>query len=284
MRQALVVAMASAVAVLVTDVAFKSTLLRTLWPTVVTPADGAIATTPVTVRWEGPQPLEVTLSSSGRREQLGLRHSPFELDESFFPQPGQYAIELRSPTFGRFTRTERRFLVRPPRRTAKPAGPRPAAPTDVSQAIAALNDRIGALEDERRLLEGKSTSLFQENETLRGENDDLSSSLTELRTLQEQADSRLAAMETQQGELARAYRSMLEENAHLRGRLESVPPCTTWGYLSFPRPQTVPPTRQVVLVSDARGVIFRDLPNCEFVRRSDGTAASSCYCVGSPWG
>jgi regulator of replication initiation timing len=279
MRQAFVVAMVSALTVLVTDWAFQSSLLRTLWPTIVIPADGAITTAPVTVRWEGPQPLLVTLIGNGERIKLGLRHSPLEIEERFFPRAGQYGIEVRSPVLGRFAWAERRFLVRPPRPL-----PLPEAIPDFGSALSQLSERITVLEDERQLLQGRTTSLFQENESLRGENSDLTVAVGELRAAQQQADQRLAAMEAQQVDLAREYQATLEENRQLRQRLESLPPCTTWGYVAYPRPQTIPPTRRVVLVSNSLGDVFRNQMECELTRRTDPTAATTCYCVGSPWG
>lgn len=47
----LLLAVVASTAVLATDLAFRSTLLRTLWPQVLGPADGAIVTPPVTLRW-----------------------------------------------------------------------------------------------------------------------------------------------------------------------------------------------------------------------------------------
>jgi hypothetical protein len=279
MRQAFGVALISALTVLVTDWTFQSSLLRTFWPTVVIPADGAITTAPVTVRWEGPQPLRVTLIGNGKREDLGLRHSPLEVEEKYFPRAGQYGIEVRSPWLTRWVSAERRFLVRPPRPSSTP----PQAP-DLSHTLNQLGGRITALEDERQLLQGRTTSLFQENESLRGENNDLTDAVRELREAQEHADHRLAAMEGQQAELAREYQTTLEENRQLRLRLESLPPCTTWGYVAYPRPQTIPPTRRVVLVSNSLGEVFRNQTECELTRRIDSTAATTCYCVGSPWG
>jgi len=279
MRQALAVTLVSALTVLITDLTFQSSLLRTFWPTIVVPADGAITRAPVTVRWEGPQPLQVALVGNGKREELGVRYSPLELEERFFPRAGQYRIEVRSPVLGRFARAERRFLVRPPQPVPSP----PSAP-DLSATLSQLGDRISALEDERQLLQGRTTSLFQENETLRGENGDLTQAVNELRESQEQADHRLAAMEGQQAELTRQYQTTAEENHQLRLRLQSIPACTTWGYVAYPRPQTIPPSRRFVLVSNSQGDVFRDQAECELTRQTDPTAASTCYCVGSPWG
>lgn len=278
MRQALGVALLSALAVLVTDVIFKSTLLRTLWPVILSPADGAITTAPVRVRWEGAQPLMVTLIGNGTREPLGLRNSPFEIDPRYFPRPGQYGVEVRSGLLGRWVTSERRFLVRPPRQPP----PTPAA-AEPDNAVGDLQERIARLEDERQLLAGRGTSLSQENDTLRTQNLDLYATVDDMRTEQEQTDGRVAALAAENAELAQAYQRTAEENRQLRLRLESLPACTTWGYLSYPRPQTIPPTRRVVVVSNAAGQIFRDQPDCELIRQTDRSAMSVCHCVGSPW-
>jgi len=279
MRQALGVILISVIAVVATDVTFKSTLLRTLWPVIVSPADGAITTTPVTVRWEGSQPLLVTLVGSGIREELGLRHSPFEIESRYFSRPGQYGVEIRSPILGSLASAERRFLVRPPKPHPTPVE---AAP-DLTATVRELNETVAKLQDERSELQGQTTNLSQENDTLRRENQELSAVVDELRASREQVDSRLAAIEAQQADLAREHRQALEENRFLRGRMESIPACTIWGYLAYPRPQTIPPTRRIVMVSNTRGEVFRGHGDCEAARRSDGTAASQCFCVGSPW-
>jgi hypothetical protein len=280
MRQAIGVALISALAVLVTDVAFKSTLLRTLWPVILSPADGAITTAPVRVRWEGSQPLMVTLIGNGTREPLGLRNSPFEIEPRYFPRPGQYGIEVRSGLLGRWVTSERRFLVRPPRQPPPTPGPDTEPPAG---KLKDLEDRIGRLEDERQLLAGRGTSLSQENETLRNQNVDLNVAVDDLRVEQDQLDGRVAALTAENAELSQAYQRILEENRQLRLRLESMPLCTTWGYLSYPRPQTIPPTRRVVVVSNGDGLIFRNERDCEIVRQTDRSAMSVCHCVGSPF-
>ena len=279
MRQALAMALVSVVAVVATDLTFQSSLVRTLWPVVVSPADGAITTTPVTVRWEGAQPLLVILKGNGILEDLGLRNSPFEIEERYFPRPGRYEIELRSPVLGSLASAERRFLVRPPKPQPAPA----ETPIDLTSQVRDLNEAVTKLQDERSELQAHAHSLSQENDTLRQENEDLSEVVEELRAGRDQVDSRLAAIEANQADLTREYRQVLEENRLLRGRIESIPACAAWGYLSYPRPQTIPPTRRVVLVSNTRGEVFRGLAECEITRRADRTAASQCFCVGSPW-
>lgn len=96
------------------------------------------------------------------------------------------------------------------------------------------------------------------------------------------ADARLAGIQAEQDALAREHLQALEENQLLRMRLQSVPPCTTWGYMAVPRPQTVPPSR-FVLVSNRRGDVFRTEGQCLATRRADPTGVSGCVCVGTVW-
>ena len=94
-RQAVGVALVSAAAVVGADLFMHRSLLRLLRPQILSPADGAIVSGPVTVSWEGPQPMQATLTGNGQRIDLGLRESPFEIDPSRFPRPGQYGLELQ---------------------------------------------------------------------------------------------------------------------------------------------------------------------------------------------
>ena len=278
MRRIAVVFLLSATTVMITDLTFKSTLLRTLWPVILTPADGAITNAPVTVRWEGPQPMLATLRRGGRRHALGLRPSPFEIDASLFHRAGQYAIELQSPKWGGLIQAERRFLVRqPPKEEPTPV------PIDKTDTGKDLDETISRLRSERDRIESENQSLYDENTTLRLDNRDLSQSVDDLNEQQEQTNNRLAAVESQQAELMQQHMAALQENQLLRNRIQAVPDCTTWGYLSYPHPQTIPPTRRIVVVSNGQGVVFRSQLECALTRRDDPTAASPCACVGSVW-
>jgi hypothetical protein len=277
MRQALALALLCVVVTVATDAMFRSSLSRALWPLVETPADGAVVSLPLTIRWEGPQELYVTLIGGDVREDLGLRQNPTEISAEHFPRPGQYRIELRSPVLGRWSATERRFLVR-------------AASTPLSQAAGekAVDDENGHIEDltsamdqlghQHEITQAENAALYEENANLREENNGLATSLKDLRHLQTQTDARLDAIEAQRSELERQYRRALEENQLLRARIESIPECTNWGYVSYQRG-----VRRVMLVSDGRGEVFHDQLQCEATRRNDPTAASPCICVGSPW-
>jgi hypothetical protein len=246
------------------------------------PADGAIVTGAVTVSWEGPQPMEATLTGSGQRVDLGLRESPFEIDPSRFPRPGQYGVELRAPRFGAFIGAERRFMVRRPReRTAaaeEPTADQPSAPP--APRTPAEDNRAVQLEAERDQLRSEVELLQSQLAKQREDNADLSQALDEL---QANTDARLAAADQERQELAREHLLALQENQLLRQRLDSIPPCTVWGYLAYPRPQTSPPSR-IVLVSDRGGTVFRSEADCVRVRRTDPAGASPCVCVGAVWG
>jgi hypothetical protein len=280
-RQAVGIALICATAVVATDVVLHSSLLRLLQPRILSPADGAIVTGTLNVSWEGPQRMEATLTGTGQRIDLGLRESPFEIDAARFPRPGQYGIELRAPRLGGLIGAERRFMVRRAREhpaTAQPAiGDEPeSGPPPTPQHT---DDGTAQLRAERDQLRGEVETLQGQLTRLREDSADLGQALDEL---QADTDARLAASEQQREELGREHLLALQENQFLRMRLQSIPPCTVWGYLSYPRPQTNPPSR-VVLVSDRSGAVFRSEVDCVRARRTDPSGASSCVCVGSVW-
>jgi hypothetical protein len=282
-RQVVGIALVSASAVVATDLLMHSSLLRLLRPRIVEPADGAIVTGSVSVSWDGPQPMQATLTGNGQRIDLGLRENPFEIDASRFARPGQYGIELRATRFGSLIGAERRFMVRRARERgptadepvvdeprSQPASPEPPA----SDAFAAQ------LQAERDQLRGEVDALQGQLTKLREDNADLGQALDEL---QADTDSRLAAADQQRQELGREHLLALQENQFLRQRMENLPACTVWGYLSYPRPQTNPPSR-LVLVSDRSGSVFRSEADCARWRRMDPTGGSPCVCVGALWG
>jgi hypothetical protein len=277
MRQALALALICVVVTVATDAMFRSSLSRALWPLVETPADGAVVAFPLTIRWEGPQKLYVTLIGGDVREDLGLRQNPTEISAEHFPRPGQYRIELRSPVLGRWSATERRFLVRAPSTPPSQAAGKKTVDNENGQ-IEDLTSAVNLLRRQHEITTSENASLYGENANLRDENNNLATSLQDLRRLQTQTVARLDAIEAQQSELERQYRQALEENQQLRARIESIPECTTWGYVSYQRG-----VRFVILVSDGRGGVFHDQLQCEATRRVDPTSASPCICVGSPW-
>lgn len=276
-RQAVGVALVSAAAVVGADLFMHSSLLRALRPQVLAPADGAIVSGPVTVSWEGPQPMHAVLNGNGQRIDLGQRESPFEIDPSRFPRPGQYSLELTDSRFGPLISADRRFMVRrstAPRVTAAAETEAPSPDRAPPKAV-----DLSALITERERMRVDLAALQNEVETLKKQ---LAGSDEDRATAQADADARIAGAQAEQDALAREHLQTLEENQLLRLRLQSVPPCTAWGYMAVPRPQTVPPSR-FVLVSDRRGNVFRSEGQCVATRRGDPTGVSPCLCVGTVW-
>ena len=277
LRQVVGVALVSAAAVVGTDLLLHSSLLRTVRPRILSPADGAIVTGPVTVSWEGPEPMQATLTGNGQRTDLGLRQSPFEIDPSRFPRPGQYGIELSAPRLGGIVRADRRFMVR------RPVAGVPAAPVTAASAPAPEAQRpppaveIAALVREREQLRVELAAVQGELNTLRT---DQAATAEALDAQQDELEARLAATAQQRDTLAREHALALQENQALRWRLSSIPSCTAWGYIAVPRPQTMPPSRFVV-ASNFRGEVFRSEQQCAAARRGDPNGVSPCGCVGA---
>jgi len=270
----------SATAILVTDLAFRSTLLHTLWPVVVSPAESAAVSAPVVVRWEGPQPLRVILVGDGKRIDLGPSFSPMEVAQTYFRRSGVYGLEVQSPILGNWFATQRRFVVHLPESADHHP---PAATADRPAETDDFHEALTSLADERDRLTEENSSLASQIDELKKDNGELQEKLDDLGEARAQADERAATLEAAQTELLAQHRSALEENQLLRARIASVPNCTTWGYVAYPRPQMIPPTRRLIIVSTADAQMFRSYADCEVTRQNDGTAASVCFCVASPW-
>ncbi len=270
--------------VIAADFIMHTSLLRLLRPRITSPADGEIITGAVRVSWDGPEPMQATLNGNGQRVDLGLRESPFDIDASRFPRPGQYGIELRAAHLANLIGADRRFMIRRPRERAaaaddstapdEPAGDRPAAPPP-----AVADAAVAQLTAERDQLRMDGDQLRELITKLREDNADLNQALDEL---QADTDARLASANQQRDELAREHLLALQENQLLRMRMANIPTCTVWGYLAVPNPST--PSGRVVLVSDRGGSVFRSEVDCIRVRGSDRTGVSPCVCVGSVWG
>jgi hypothetical protein len=125
--------------------------------------------------------------------------------------------------------------------------------------------------------------LTEDKRFLELDNQDLTDELDQLHLSSDQTAQRLGQVETQHAELLEEHLVVVQENQLLRMRLDSIPACTTWGYLSYPRPQNIPRTRRIVVVSNGRGEVFRSQPECVLTRRNDPTAGSPCVCVGRVW-
>ena len=281
-RQVVGIALVSAGAVAATDLMMRSSLLRLVQPRVITPADGAIVSAPVTVSWDGPQMMDATLTGNGQRIELGLRESPFEIDASRFARPGQYGIELRAARLGSLIGAERRFMVRRGRDRPAPAEEPTSDEThgESPPPTPAGETADSHLEAERDELRSELATWQTEVTKLREDNADLEQSLDEL---QAQTDAKLAAADQERQELAREHLLALQENQFLHQRLDAIPPCTVWGYIAYPRPQTNPPSR-LVLAGDRSGAVFRSETDCARARSFDPTGASPCVCVGPVWG
>lgn len=280
-QQVVGIALVSASAVVATDLMMQSSLLRLVRPRIVSPADGAIVTAPVSVSWDGPQPMQATLTGTSQRIDLGLRESPFEIDASRFARPGQYGIELRAPRFGSVVGAERRFMVRRARDRPAPADePTVDEPHAEPTPRPVSGDGMAAqFEAERQQLRAALEVQQGELTKLREDNADLGQALDEL---QAQTDARLAAADREREALAREHLLALQENQFLHQRLDNIPACAVWGYVAYPRPQTNPPSR-LVLAGDRSGAVFRSEPDCVRARSTDPTGASPCVCVGPLW-
>jgi regulator of replication initiation timing len=211
-----------------------------------------------------------------------------DLGTDQFPRDGGYQVELQSPRFGGWIRATRQFQVHAPQ-----GHPAPAVPADQTERGERRDterrgmDLARALEAARAArdrAQARAKFLREENAALRAESERLAKQLEALYKTQEDDAAHVTELERRLSQLAEENRALAEENAALRQRLSSVIPCTVWGYYSYPRPQTIPPTRRQLTVSDARGQIFRTQADCELVRRADATAVSVCFCVGNSWG
>lgn len=281
MIRAVVTAVLCVVGIVAGDVLFRASLLRQLRPVILSPSDQAVLDPPVRVIWDGPQQMHVFLSMAGEAQRdLGIHESPVEIARDQFPRAGGYGIELRALRLGAWIRTTRWFQVH-------------AAP-GVGRAEGDRKDRGGETRELLRALEAARTArdkaqertkfLHEENAALRDESERLGRQLEALYQTQEEEAERAAELERRLAQSAEENRGLAEENAAIRQRLSSVIPCTVWGYVSYPRPQTFPPTRRALMVADPRGQVFRGQPECELIRRGDPSAASICFCVGNSWG
>lgn len=267
--------------VVAADALFRASLLRLVRPVIVEPADGAVVASPVRVVWEGPQRMRVTLRYAGREQwDLGVRESPFELPPAHLRERGLYSVELRSISLGDWIHASRSFST-----DGEPSTPlSPAQSEDVSAKLAALEESLQDMRDAQEDTHEENTNLYEENAAIREENAILTEELQQLAEAEQRALGQQAALEREFARLVEENRLLLEELAQLRTRLASVVPCSVWGYFAYPRPQTIPPSRRVVTVSNNQGEVFRTQAQCENRRRRDSTQASPCFCVGNSWG
>ena len=273
-------ALLCAVAIIAGDTLFRASLLRQLRPVIVWPVGQAVVDPPVEVRWEGPRLMRVFLSAAGEEPRdLGGHESPLVVDAAEFPRDGGYRVDIQALRLGDWVQATRWFQVHAA--VVKPARDEQTAPAPAGLDLLRALEAARAARDKAQ---GRSKFLRQENAALRDESQRLATQLEAVYESRDEDAERTAQLERRLAQLAEENRALGEENAAVRQRLASVIPCTVWGYFSFPRPQTIPVTRRVLMVSDMRGRVFRAQIECETVRHDDVTAASTCFCVGSSWG
>ena len=281
MIRAIGTALLCAIAILAGDLLFRTSLLRSVRPVILAPTSRAVLEPPVQVSWDGPRRMRVLLTAVGdERRDVGVHESPFVLDANQFPRDGGYQVDLEALSFGNWIRATRWFQVHTPEPPKPAPEARPESPPESHELLRALAMARAA----RDKAQERSKTLHEENTALRGEGERLAKQVETLAQTQEEDAAHAEELERRIAQLAEENRALADENAAIRQRLGSVVPCTVWGYYSYPRPQTVPVTRRVLMVSDTRGRVFRGQLECETVRRDDVTAASICFCVGNSWG
>ncbi len=277
LRPTLVV-LTALVAILAGDVLFRNSLLRVVHPVIVEPTDGASLTPPVELRWEGPRQMQVTLSYAGRESwDLGLHESPFELPPEHLKARGLYSVEIASPSVGEWISSRRAFFVEPTLPEPRQAPPRPELADQLTELQKSLSDLRSDQED----LRDENTDLYEENASIREENAILTEELNRVTESAQNSQAQADAADRRYAALVDEHQNLLQQAAQLRQRLSAVVLCSVWGYYAYPRPQTIPPTRRIVSVSDNRGNVFRTQAECEGRRRGDPTQDSVCFCVGS---
>jgi len=286
MIRTLATALLCAAAIVAGDLVFRGSLLHRVRPEIVSPTDQAIVEPPIQLRWDGPPRMRVLLATVGAAPRdLGIHESPLTIGREQFPRDAGYQLDVEALQFGGWIRASRVFQVHTTS-TATTAQNAPA-PSDHQSPAWDAKELLHALEAARTARDkahGRAKFLTEENAALRDESERLSKQLENLYKAQEDDAARVDEVERRASQLADENRALAEENTAVRLRLSTVIPCTVWGYYSYPRPQTVPATRRVLLVSDARGQIFRVQPECELIRRADVTAASICFCIGNSFG
>ena len=281
MLKSLAAALLCAVAIVTGDVLFRTSLLSQIRPIILTPPQQAVVAPPVQIRWEGPEQMHVFLAIAGEAPRdLGLHESPFDIASDQFPREGGYQVTIEATRFSSWIRAQRWFQLHT-------APVPPPAPEDHPARVSDNRDLVHALEAARTARDrahGRTKFLSEENVALRDESERLAKQLEALYKSQEDDAEHTTEIERRLAQLGEENRALAEENTAMRQRLASVIPCTVWGYFSYNQPEMIPVSRRTLLVSDARGRIFRTQPDCETTRRPDPTAVSICFCIGNSWG
>lgn len=275
------------IVVIAADTLFRTSILAPVRPLVLTPTSGRVYQPPVEVQWEGPEQMRLVLRPTGGDPvDLGIQKSPASLPAHVFPRDGSYELELYGVRFPSWVQTRRQFEVFA--RTSTAAAPREAnAGAPKREKGVGLKEILRAIKASRTARDRaheRVRSLSEENAALREESEKLLAQLEALSNAQDEDSTHIHSLEQQLAELRQQNRALFDELQVLRLRLSTLPPCSVWGYYSFPRPNTFPATRRVVVVSDSAGRIFHSQAECELGRRADPTAGSLCFCAAGPWG
>lgn len=280
MVRSVVTALLCGLAVVGGDVLFRTSLLSFVRPVILTPREQAVLQPPIEVSWDGPELMRAILTPVGDAPRdLGIQRSPFQIGFEEILRDGGYRIELQALRFGNWIRAHRlvQIYTKPP----PPPGEDARADTVESKFLLNALDAVRRIRNQAR---GRTKQYRHENTALRAETSRLAEQVAALQALQEDDLAHAEDLENRLLQLAQEFRVLSEENLALRQRLETVIPCTVWGYYAYPRPNTIPPTRQIVAVTDSQARIFRTQIACETVRRDDLAASSTCFCVGNSWG
>lgn len=282
----LLTALACGASVLAADTLFRTSILAHVRPLVLTPTSGRVYQPPVEVRWVGPERMHLLVRPTGGDPvDLGVRQSPTALPPHVFPRDGSYELELRAVRFGSWIYARQQFEVFPrPAVDAVRVAEGDNKRRDRGIGLKEILRAIKASRAARERAHERMRSLAEENAALKEESEKLVAQLEALSSAQDEDTQHIENLERQMAELQQQNRAMQEELQVLRLRLGTLLPCTTWGYYAFPRPNTFPATRRVVVISDNAGRIFRSQAECELGRRADPTAGSPCFCAASPWG
>lgn len=279
MRNTVGIALVTAAGILLLELMLQTPLYRWLEPAILTPAEGTVVSLPLRVQWDGPSRLRIwLLSEGGPPRDLGIHRSPFELTAEDLPEPGAYRLQARALFLGGLIQSESRFTVAPaPAAAVSP----PALRADPK--LGELNQSLAELKAAHERTMAENAALYEDNTSLRQDNARLLEENERLAKSNEEATSGAAAQEDRQEQLRQENRALSEQLTMMQWQLNAALTCTVWGYYAYPHPQTIPPMRRTVTVSDPQGNVFRTQPDCNVVRQQDPRAASRCFCVGTPW-
>ena len=277
MRRTLEIVAVSFAAILFAELLFQVPLYRWLQPAILTPTNGAVVVPPLRVQWDGPPRLMVNLAADGAEPQsLGIRESPCELTEADLSKPGMYRLRVSAPLLGTLIQSERRFVVAAPT-------PAPSPPPTVDPRVTELTSSLNDLEAEHEKTRRENAALQQENAALRQENAALHAAPPRDAELQPGDAEQAAAQAERLAQLTQDNQALTDQVGVLQWQLNAALTCRVWGYYAFPRPQTFPPTRRTIMITNQLGELFRSEAECEAMRVNDPTTASRCFCVGTPW-